>query len=304
MKNIMELINEQVRNDPKNAVLESEKDYKKEIYSVAKHIADDDNIKIVSIAGPSSSGKTTTAHILKKMLVELGEEVTVISLDDFYFPPELLPFLSNGKQDIESVNALDVKLINKCFYELIKYGKTVMPRFDFERRQRIDNANSITLGKKGIVIVEGLHALNPVITEKIPKKNIYKIYISVNRPILDISGNQIISSRKVRLIRRILRDETFRNSNVNHTLSLWNDVVLAESKYLYCFKSEADIRLSTLHPYELCVYKERFSKLKELVKEDAPCFKYFNDAQNAIEKFVSLDASYVPDSSLLKEFIG
>ena len=290
--------------DPKTFILNAESEYLTEIYSVAAEISNNDKIKIVAIAGPSASGKTTSAHILCGRLEELGESTVVVSLDDFYHSSEDLPVLSDGKRDLESVNALNIELIRKCFNEIISTGTTVLPQFDFTRKKSILNAKKIDINNNGIVIVEGLHALNPLITDLVPRENIFKIYISANCSIEDDYGEQLLSSRQIRLVRRMLRDRIFRDTNANETLELWNGVVSGERKYLYCFKSTADAMIKTLMAYEPGVYKKEFLKLKDEVTDDSPGYEYFLRTAGAIEKFSEIDSDLVPKNSLIREFIG
>lgn len=296
-------INEAAKK-PEELIIYAEKRYLKEVYSVAERIADNDNIKIVSLAGPSASGKTTTAHILCERLEKIGEKPVVVSLDDFYFEPDFLPILKDGSRDFESVNALNIELIKKCFDEIIANGKTMLPRYDFTNKKSIPNDKLIDISGGGIIIVEGLHALNPLITDLVPSENIFKAYISVNCSIEDNFGEQLLSSRQIRLVRRILRDRIFRGSSVNDTLSLWNGVVEGERKYLYCFKNTADARIRTLHVFEPCVYRKEFLKLKDEIKSGAVCYDYFMRTANAIEKFSDINMDLVPKKSLIREFIG
>ena len=304
MINTLELINEQAKNNTAEFIRMCNEEYQNRIQSIAKTIADNDDIKIVAIAGPSGSGKTTTAHLLCEQLHKLDEKTAVVSLDDFYFPHEQLPILPDGTRDIESVNSLDTGLIKKCFEDVIKSGKTTLPLYDFKTRSRNDNATPIDIGDRGILIVEGLHAMNPAIADLVERKNIFKIYISVNTPVEFENGEQLLSSRQIRLIRRILRDDRFRGASPDDTLKLWNNVIDGESKYLYCFKGTADVRLITLHPYELCVYRERFCKMRHDVNRNTPCYDYFIRTVNALERFVNIDSSLVPQDALIREFIG
>lgn len=304
MKNTLFEINEGVRNNPQEFVLKAEQDYIKEIYEIAEKISNDDAIKIVSIAGPSASGKTTTAHILCERLREMGEHTVVVSLDDFYLPTEQLPVLPDGKRDIESVNALDIELIGKCFNEIISVGSTTLPHYDFMKKERTVAAKKIDIQNHGIVIVEGLHAINPLITDLVSRSNIFKIYISVNCSVLDENGRKILSSRQIRLARRALRDEIFRNTSIENTLILWEDVVAGEEKYLYKFKDTADVQLKTLHVYEPCLYRNRFIEMKNELTDKSHYYDYFMKTQEALSRFVSLDESFVPKGSLIREFIG
>ncbi len=304
MINTLKAINKAVKENPHKFIKDCNEEYIKNINDIAHRIAEDDDLIIVAIAGPSGSGKTTTAHILRDRLEILGETTAVVSLDDFYLPCEQLPILPDGSRDIESVNSLDIPLIRRCFSEIIASGKTRLPRYDFKQKARIENATSLDIGNHGIVIVEGLHAMNPLIADQVPHKNILKIYISVNRSVENENGIQLLSSRQVRLVRRILRDDRFRGATAAETLHLWNNVIDGEAKYLYCFKNTADIRLATFHPYELGIYRERFCKMRHTVSKNTPCYDYFIDTVNAMEQFVSLDSALVPQDALIREFIG
>ncbi len=304
MINTLKEINKNALNCPEEFIKKCNQEYLDNITDIAKQIEADDNIKIVAIAGPSGSGKTTTAHILQDALEALGETVAVVSLDDFYLSVNKLPRLPDGSADIESVNSLDISLIKDCFEQIIKFGKANLPRYDFKTKSSIQNANMLDIGRKGIVIVEGLHAMNPLISDLIPRKNILKIYISVNRSVDDDNGVQLLSSRQIRLIRRVLRDDQFRGATATQTLHLWNNVIDGEQKYLYCFKDTADIKLVTFHPYELGVYRERFGKMRSTVNKNAPCYDYFIKTANALERFTAIDNTFVPGNSLIREFIG
>lgn len=304
MINTLNEINTAAKENPIDFISQCEAEYINTVTDIAKRAEKDDDIVIIAISGPSGSGKTTTAHILRNKLEELGEKTAVVSLDDFYLPSTELPLLNDGSHDIESVYALDIPLIKKCFQGIINFGKATLPRYDFKTKSRIENAIPLDIGSHGIVIVEGLHAMNPLITDLVPRKNVLKIYISVNRSVDDENGVQMLSSRQIRLVRRVLRDDRFRGSTATETLHLWNNVIEGEQKYLYCFKNTADIRLATFHPYELGVYRERFCKMRSTVGKNTPCYEYFIDTVNALERFADIDSKLVPKTSLIREFIG
>lgn len=304
MKSTLTEINKCAQSDPLGLILRAERHYNNEIAEVARRIADNDDIKIVALAGPSASGKTTTAHILCDRLKELDEKTEVISLDDFYLPTDKLPVLSDGTRDLESVNALDTALLDACFYDIVKNGRALLPVFDFKEKKRILNAREIDISGRGIAIIEGLHALNPIITSRVPRENLFKAYISVNRTVDGEDGAQLLSSRQIRLVRRTLRDRIFRSSGVNDTLKLWGGVVEGEKKYLYCFKGEADVLIKTLHIYEPCLYKNDFTALVNEVDRESRWYDYFLKTAEALKKFQGIDASLVPENSLIREFIG
>lgn len=304
MKTTLTEINSYAANNPAELVARAEKHYNDEIRGIAERIAANDDIKIVALSGPSASGKTTTAHILSDRLKELGEKTEVVSLDDFYLPTDRLPVLEDGTRDIESVNALDTALINKCFGEIIKSGKTVLPSYNFLKKERVTDAREIDISNRGIIIAEGLHALNPIITSKVPSKHIFKAYVSVNRRIEASDGNTLLTSRQIRLIRRTLRDRIFRSSSLNDTLSLWGGVVEGEKKYLYCFKPTADVQIKTLHIYEPCLYKNEFLSLCDEADRDSEWYEYFKRTADVLRAFNSIDSSLIPPDSLIREFIG
>lgn len=283
--------------------MRAERHYRNEISSVAERICENKKIKVIGIAGPSSSGKTTTAHMLCECLEKKGINTRVVSLDDFYLPPERLPLLPDGTQDIESVNALDIPLINECFNRALTTGKTHLPKFDFQSKMRIENARELDISGNTVVIVEGLHALNPALTEIIPHERLFKAYISVNRNIEDENGEILLTSRQIRLMRRILRDRIFRSTAPYETLNLWKGVTEGEEKYLYCFKNRADVMIKTLHIYEPCLYKSELAALKgetDMCRSNS----YFAKTLAAVERFYPIDRSLIPENSLIREFIG
>ncbi len=304
MKITLSEINEAARKDPAELIRTTDINYRKNIRQIAQHIADDDDLKIVSVAGPSGSGKTTTAHILCETLEALQERTAVVSLDDFYLPKEELPHLEDGSLDLESVRSLDTELIHARFTDYLKTGVLELPKYDFGTGTRVSVAQRLELGERGIVIMEGLHAMNPIITDLVPRRNIYKIYISTNQKIRDDEGNVLLDGRRQRLVRRVLRDEIFRDADVNETLGLWENVIRGEEKFLYCFKDVADVRLKTLHLYEPGVFRDRFLETAKRLSPDAPCREYFLQTVAAVEQFVPVDAALVPEDSLIREFIG
>lgn len=290
--------------EPERFIDECERRYRKEIEKTAEIIAADDRIKIVALAGPSGAGKTTTAHILCDELLKRGETPFVVSLDDFYLSEKDLPRLPDGRADVESVHALNIGLMKKCFGEIIATGKTLLPRYDFAGKTSIRNGRQMDISNKGIAIVEGLHALNPIITDLVPSENIFKIYISVNSSIYDDFGNQLLSSRQIRLVRRIIRDIEFRGTSVEQTLEFWKGVVEGERKYLYCFKNRAHIQLKTLHHYEPCIYCNEIKELFKQVSADAPCYDYLKKTVCAMKNFKAMETDNIPNDSLIREFIG
>lgn len=303
LNNKLEYINEMAKA-PEQFITQCEERYQNIIDGIAKRIIDEEGREIVMLAGPSSAGKTTTARKLSESLIKKGVKTYVLSLDDFYLNREDIPYLPDGSQDFETVDALDLECFEKCVNALLR-GETVKnPIFDFTTGKRSDTQfNEITLGDEDVVIIEGLHALNPVITEKIVGK-LLKIYINVSSRIYDEKGNIILNKRNMRFIRRMVRDYKFRSSSVENTYKLWKNVTAGEDKYLFPFRDNADIKVNTIHLYEDCVLKHQALPLL-LKSEISDEFK--NEAKRlakALERFEDIDESQVPDDSLLREFLG
>lgn len=304
INNYIEYINEKAKALPSEFIEKCEERYENIINTIAEKIVIDEGREIVMLAGPSSAGKTTTARKLCEKLNEKGVKTYVLSLDDFYLNRADIPYLPDGTQDFETVDALDLDLFTKCVNELLS-GKTVKnPIFDFHTGKRSSiEFNEITLGEQDIVIIEGLHALNPVITEKIQGK-LLKIYINVSSRIYDEKGNIILNKRNMRFIRRMVRDYKFRSSTVDNTCKLWKNVTTGEDKYLFPYRHLADIKINTIHLYESCVLKHQ---AMELIENSEVSEEYKADIKkiyNALKQFENIDEKLVPQGSLLREFLG
>lgn len=304
MKYTVKEIN-QITNNISNAVFEAEKQYHTKIEHMADTVLADETKKIVLIAGPSSSGKTTTANLLKESLKNKGINTYVISLDNFYLLPEDLPTDKNGKKDYESVWALDVEKINKCLEELAKFGKTEVPKYDFTvSREQRKVQTEITLGDGDVAIIEGLHALNPLLHKNLSHDSLFKIYISLSSKIHTERKETLLSSRDLRLIRRISRDVVYRNSTAENTFTMWDGVLRGEEKFLYCFKKEADFKFDTFHFYEPCVFKAIVTPLLAEIDEHSDHFGLAQKLIFGISQFEGIPKNSVPENSLLKEFMA
>lgn len=304
INNYIEYINEKALSSPEEFIRKCESRYENIINDIAERIINDEGREIVMLAGPSSAGKTTTAGKLCKKLNENGVKTYVLSLDDFYLNRADIPYLPDGTQDYETVYALDLPCFEEKVNALLR-GETVKnPVFDFTTGKRSDTQfNEITLGEKDVVIIEGLHALNPVITEKIQGK-LLKIYINVSSRIYDEKGNIILNKRNMRFIRRMVRDYKFRNSTVENTYKLWKNVTMGEDKYLFPYRHLADIKVNTIHLYETCVLKQQALEMLENSEISEEYKSDINKITKSLKKFESIDESLVPDDSLLREFLG
>ncbi len=303
INNILEYIVEE-SNAPESFILQCEERYNNKINKIAQQIHEKSVSEIVMIAGPSSAGKTTTAKKLCKALAELGINSYTVSLDDFYLDNKDAPRFPDGTPDFETVECLDIKCFQEKMQELLDKGETELPEFDFLKGQRKPEYKKIQINDSDVIIVEGLHALNPIITSALPKDRLLKIYINVSSRIYDEKGNIILNKRNMRFVRRLVRDYKYRGSSVEKTFKLWITVRYGEDTYLFPFKDNADVKINTIHLYESCVLKNQAIELLSTLNKES---EFYNESQRlvrSLQKFPVIDSSLVPEDSLLREFIG
>ncbi|MGN0443820.1 MAG: uridine kinase [Acutalibacteraceae bacterium] len=304
MQNItIEEINERIINEPDIFISQCEENYHKSLEAVAEKINFAHGRKLVMLAGPSSSGKTTTASFLKKLINDNGRNAVTVSLDDFYLDQTHAPKFPDGRPDFETVHALDIPKITKCLTSLLEDGRAYFPIFDFNVRKPSDETKLLEIGENDAVIVEGLHALNPLITDPLEEEDMLKLYVSVSSRVFD-GENVVFSKRDIRFLRRMIRDYKFRNSPVDFTFYLWKGVRTGEDKYLFPFSSRADMKIDSIHPYELCVYKKLGEELLSHIEKDSVYYSRACELRQKLSLMRSLDTDDVPEDSLLHEFIG
>ena len=301
--NTVEYINSRAA-DMQAFVDEYEKKFNAKIEKIAKQVALSERSEIIMIAGPSSSGKTTSAKKLRLALEKRGFTCYTISLDDFYLNNSDAPRFPDGSPDFETVDALDIKYFQKTMRSLLEKGEGDLPEFDFLTGMRKKEYNHITVTDRDVIIVEGLHALNPVITEGLPADRLLKIYINVSTRIYDKNRDMLFNKRNMRFIRRMVRDYRSRGNSVEDTFRLWISVRYGEDAYLFPYKGNADIRINTLHLYETCVLKDEAIKLLSEVSAKSEFYKEAQRLIRNLKRFESIDTDCVPDDSLLREFIG
>lgn len=271
--------------------------------SISYKIYNNKNIKLVTIAGPSSSGKTTFSNKLYLSLRAFGMKPIVISLDNYYIGRKNIPRDKDGNLDFETIKALDIDLLNKNLIELMKKGETELPIYNFISGEREKFTKNMKLEKDGIIIIEGIHGLNEELTYKIKKDYKFKIYVSCLSQ-LNIDEHNRVSTTDVRKIRRIVRDSLSRSTNAENTLEMWDRVRAGEEKYIFPYQEDADILFNSNLIYELAVLK--YPAIKELlkIKKDSKMYEEARRLINLLECFISIETHLVPDDSLLKEFIG
>ena len=258
---------------------------------------------LVMLSGPSSSGKTTTAVLLTEELRELGLDAHKVSLDDFYCGRGRAPRLEDGSYDYEALEALDLPRLQRCMRQLLEEGRTRLPIFDFMKGRPAEETRLLETGHDSGVIFEGIHALNPVFEEHLPAENLYKVFINTLSPIYD-EGEKLLARRELRLVRRLLRDERFRNSPVEETLAMWPQVTRGENLYMFPYVDTVDTVLDTTHAYEPCVFAAELLPLLEAVPADSPFAQRAESLAAALRRFQPLPPERVPQRSLLREFLG
>ncbi len=273
------------------------------IEATAKSIADDPDHKIIMLSGPSGSGKTTTANLLRHALDKLGIHSAVVSLDDFYLGLGKAPLLPNGEYDYESVHALNIPLLQQCLLDLMSKNQCVLPKFDFLTSKPSDETIPMTLAAGDLIIFEGIHALNPLILDCLPKKNVIKIFVSVETTIFG-KDDMLIPPREIRLARRMVRDSIHRNADAVRTLTMWTGVMMGEEQYLFPYKDDVDYTLSTFHEFEPAVLRSVLLELLRNLPEDCPNYDLAMDLAADYALFPELDCSALPQDCLIREFIS
>lgn len=301
---ILQTINRLTVENPKSFIVQAESDFERMIQSLAEKIRDSAGCKMIMLAGPSASGKTTTADMLTEKLSALGIKAHSISIDNFYKDQRESPSNHDGTPDYETVHALDLPLWNRCMEALITNDITHLPVFDFVTGRRSPQSITMNLGKKDLVIMEGIHALNPLINEAVPHEKSLRVYISVSSRVYSEDGSVVLSKRNLRLIRRLVRDFRFRASSVENTFRLWESVLKGEDNYLFPYKNNADIFIDSIHDYEPCVFRDLAIPLLRTVPGDCTFCHLAEELTTRLESFEPLSTEMVPQKSLLREFIG
>lgn len=297
-------LNKQVGIDnAKRSILLAEALHEKKIAKIADSITKNKEVKMVLIAGPSSSGKTTFAKRLGIQLQLNGFKPKTISVDNYFVEREENPIDENGEYDFECIEAIDLKLFNNHLKRLLKGEKVEMPEFDFKVGTKRYNGNFMQLADDEILIIEGIHCLNDKLTSSIPKENKYKVYIS-GLTVLNVDYYNRISTTDTRLIRRIVRDYQFRGYSALHTIRMWDSVSRGERKNIYPFQAEADSMFNSALVYELAALKDYAVPLLEEIDESYPEHIVAQRLLILLKYFESITTENIPPNSIVREFIG
>ena len=297
-------INKAIEEDRiKDLIMLDEALHEKKIANIADEIAKNREVKMILIAGPSSSGKTTFAQRLGLQLRINKLRPVTISVDNYFVERKDTPRDENGNYDFECIEAIDMELFNDHLTKLLDGEEVEMPEFDFHEGTKRYKGKKLKLGKEDILVIEGIHCLNDKLTSSIPKNQKYKIYISA-LTVLNMDRYNRISTTDTRLVRRMVRDHKFRGYSAKHTIANWNMVNNGEEKNIFPFQEEANSIFNTSLIYELNVLKGiAMPLLEEITKEE----REYAEARRMIDMlkyFKEIPEEYVPTNSLLKEFIG
>ena len=261
--------------------------------------------KVVLIAGPSSSGKTTTAKRLCSEIERMsGQAPLYLGTDDYFVERDESPIGPDGKPDYEGIDCLDLKLFNRQMEELLAGKEVDLPEFDFFTGSKVFGKRRTRMAEKQVLVIEGIHSLNDILTENIPREDKYKIYISPLTQ-LAIDRHNRISTADARLLRRIVRDNQFRGYDAETTLGMWPKVRAGESVNVFPYSSSADVVFNSSTVYETCLLKTYAEPLLEAISENSEQYEEARRILNFMKYFEKIESSdAVPDNSILREFIG
>lgn len=297
-------LNEKISNGELiDLIMISEALHEKKIAQISDMINEKKEIKAVFVAGPSSSGKTTFANRLAIQLKVNGLNPISISLDNYFVNREDTPKDENGEYDFESIKSIDVKFFKDQMKELFEGKEVEIPIFNFLTGYREKSGSKVKMPKNGILIIEGIHGLNPILTSSLDENNIFKIYISALTQ-LNLDNHNRISTADVRRVRRIVRDSLSRGKNAEETLLMWPSIKKGEEKNIFVYQEEADVMFNSTLVYELCVLKKKALEELDKVGADSSVYDEVKRLKAFLGFFDEIDKGLVPENSILREFIG
>ena len=275
----------------------------KKLAKIAEEIASRKGVKLVLLAGPSSSGKTTSCKRLSIQLAVNGLKPLQISLDDYFVDRDKTPKDENGEYDFESIYALNLDLLNEQFNALFRGEEVELPKYDFPSGKSVKSGKKLKLEPNNVLVVEGIHALNPELTAHVPEEQIFRVYASALTTIL-LDNHNYIPTTDNRLLRRIIRDYKYRGVSAQETIRRWPSVRAGENKWIFPFQENADAMLNTAMLYELSVLKMQAEPLLQQVPENCEEFAEAYRLLKFLKYFKGIPYNNLPPTSLLREFLG
>ena len=275
----------------------------KKLAKIAEEIASRKGVKLVLLAGPSSSGKTTSCKRLSIQLAVNGLKPLQISLDDYFVDRDKTPKDENGEYDFESIYALNLDLLNEQFNALFRGEEVELPKYDFPSGKSVKSGKKLKLEPNNVLVVEGIHALNPELTAHVPEEQIFRVYASALTTIL-LDNHNYIPTTDNRLLRRIIRDYKYRGVSAQETIRRWPSVRSGENKWIFPFQENADAMLNTAMLYELSVLKMQAEPLLQQVPENCEEFAEAYRLLKFLKYFKGIPYNNLPPTSLLREFLG
>ena len=275
----------------------------KKISQIADRIASTPQVKVILIAGPSSSGKTTFSKRLAVQLMASGMRPVPISLDDYFVDREDTPRDASGEYDFENVEAMNIPLFNRQITALLKGEEVELPRYNFQKGKSEPSGNRLRLEPQTLLILEGIHALNPLLTKDIPQEAKFKIYASALTSIL-LDDHNYIPTTDNRLLRRIVRDYKYRGYSAEETIRRWPSVRVGEEKWIFPFQEEADVMINTALLFELAALRSQALPLLEQVPENVPEYSEAYRLRKFLHYLKPISTDGLPPTSLLREFLG
>ena len=275
----------------------------KKIAHIAEMIAERKDVRMVLIAGPSSSGKTTTCKRLSVQLLTCGIKPVPISLDDYFVDREKTPLDADGEYDFESLHALNLPLLNSQLAALFRGEEVELPKYNFTAGRSEPSGHHLRLGEHDVLVVEGIHALNPELTAQIPDSQKFRVYASALTTIL-LDTHNYIPTTDNRLLRRIIRDYKYRGCSAQDTIRRWPSVRAGENKWIFPYQENADVMFNTAMIYELAVIRKQALPVLEEVPENCPEYAEAYRLRKFLHYFAEVDYDKLPPTSLLREFLG
>ena len=260
-----------------------------------------DNLRLICVAGPSSSGKTTFANRLRIELMSRGFQPIRISIDDYYLPKDQAPKDSDGKPDLESIHALNLTLFNEHLAQLMNGDEVQLPNSKFDAT--LEKPKKLQIQDDTLIIIEGIHALNDALTSVVPRTQKYKIYISPQSQI-NYDDHNPMSLTDLRLLRRIVRDKKYRGSTAEQTIDMWPSVRRGEFTWIYQTQEQADYVYNSFLPYELCVMKRYAIPVLSSIEKESTYYPTAERLIRMLKYFVDIEEKWIPSNSLIREFIG